>query len=313
MSGVTTLKDIAIAAKVSKPVVSNILNNKGDRFRPETREKIWRLAREMNYRPNRLARAMISGKSPIVALSLHVECISPPMINFYLHDIIPSVAFALNKAGFEMLFQPFTTHEEQYRRLDELISERLIGGVISNFIPGNQGKLANFMNNKKLPFILLGDNVNASALSVYIDRREVTETLKDYAQQKGFNGKNIHLMLSPAIPNQLMTLNGSDWRECNAEDEKNIRANSKILFVVPDMSTKLYLIEHKQINSVNILLFHDDRIPVFSKPVLLQKSLYRERAEKATELIAEWMTSGTIPSQKQWSIKINKQHLTILK
>jgi transcriptional regulator with XRE-family HTH domain len=309
-----TLKDIAIAAKVSKPVVSNILNNKGERFHPETRKKVWRLAREMNYRPNRLARAMISGTSPIVALSLHVESVFPTGINFYLHDIIPAVAFALNKAGFEMLFQPFTTHAEQYHRLDELISERLIGGVISNYIPGKQKKLIDFLNDKKLPFIILGDNLPPSVPSVHIDTGETTKIIKDYALRRGLDQETVHLMFSTAIPNQLMILDKNDWRKCTAKDEKRIFTNSNMLLSVPDLNTKSYLVEHKKITPDNILLIHDDRIPVLSKPALLVKSLQKERAEKAAELIAEWMTCGKMSPQKQWSIKINKQkqHLTLL-
>ena len=58
----TRLKDIAIAAEVSMPVVSDILNNKGNRFRPETREKIWRLAREMNYNPAFSGKSLATGE-----------------------------------------------------------------------------------------------------------------------------------------------------------------------------------------------------------------------------------------------------------
>lgn len=312
MSRATTLKDIALAAEVSRAVVSDILNNKGGRFRPETQIKIKKLAREMNYRPNRLARAMISGISPIVVLSLHVEDVSFAMINLYLHDIVPTVAFALNKAGLEMLFLPFTTHAEQCCRLDELISEHLIGGVISNFIPGSQDELATFLHNKNLPFVLLGQKVASSAISVYSDQREITNAIKNHAHRKGLNGQFVHLMFSPTNTKQLIIRNGDEWRECTAKDEEIFRANSGILFMVPDMSVKQYLIKHKKIALSSILLVHDDRIPVISEPVLLVKSLDKRRAEKASELVAKWMACGVMPSQRQWPVITKKEHLTLL-
>lgn len=308
-----TIKDIAKETNFSVAVVSRALNPKPDQKVKATTEKtIKAVAERLGYRPNRLARAMISGVSPIVALSLHTERVSSAVINFYLHDIMPGVAFALNKAGFEMLFLPFTTHEEQYRRLDELISERLIGGVISNFIPRSQAKVVNFLKNKKLPFVLLGDKVDSSVPSVYIDQREIAKILKNYARRKRFDGEVVHLMFNPAIANQLMILDENDWQQCSAKDEELFRKHSGILFTVPDITAKLYLIEHKKVTPANILLIHDERIPISSKPALLVKSVNWERAEKASGLIAEWMTSGTMPSQKQWSLRVDKQHLKFI-
>lgn len=47
-----TIKQIAHRAGLSVPTVSRILNNDSELFRPETREKVWRAARELGYRPN---------------------------------------------------------------------------------------------------------------------------------------------------------------------------------------------------------------------------------------------------------------------
>jgi DNA-binding LacI/PurR family transcriptional regulator len=73
MTQVTRLKDIAIAAKVSIPVVSNILNNKGRRFSSETREKVLRLAREMNYNPAFSGRSLATGRSYNIGLLMPVS------------------------------------------------------------------------------------------------------------------------------------------------------------------------------------------------------------------------------------------------
>ncbi len=61
--GKTTLLDIAKAVNVSKTTVSMVLNNKEINVSKETREKIFKVAKDMNYIPNSLARSLSTKKS----------------------------------------------------------------------------------------------------------------------------------------------------------------------------------------------------------------------------------------------------------
>ena len=62
-----TLEDIANVAGVKKMVVSNALSGKG-RVAPATRERVKRLAREMNYIPNLAARSLSTGRTGMIAI-----------------------------------------------------------------------------------------------------------------------------------------------------------------------------------------------------------------------------------------------------
>ncbi|RYG67712.1 LacI family transcriptional regulator [bacterium] len=62
-----TMKDIADAAGVHVMTVSNALGNTRN-VAPETREKIQRLAQELNYTPNISARALVAGKTGMIAV-----------------------------------------------------------------------------------------------------------------------------------------------------------------------------------------------------------------------------------------------------
>ena len=62
-----TLQDIADVAGVRKMVVSNALNGTRS-VAPATREKVKRIAREMNYIPNFAARALTTGRTGIIAI-----------------------------------------------------------------------------------------------------------------------------------------------------------------------------------------------------------------------------------------------------
>src|SRR5918994_4788298 len=56
------MADVALAADVSHQTVSRVING-SDNVRPETRERVLRAMRELNYRPNSLARALVTGRS----------------------------------------------------------------------------------------------------------------------------------------------------------------------------------------------------------------------------------------------------------
>ena len=66
MSKVTSL-DVAERAGVSQSAVSRVFTP-GASASAKTVEKVKKVARELGYRPNVLARAMVSGKSRIIGL-----------------------------------------------------------------------------------------------------------------------------------------------------------------------------------------------------------------------------------------------------
>jgi DNA-binding LacI/PurR family transcriptional regulator len=64
----TTLDDIGKRAGVGKMTVSMILRDKPIRCKPETREKVLRVAKELNYQPSLAAKTLYSRKSDIIGL-----------------------------------------------------------------------------------------------------------------------------------------------------------------------------------------------------------------------------------------------------
>lgn len=66
-----TIQDIAKMLDLSHATVSRVLNQRDDRFISKTtRERVWKTARDMGYRPNRAARALVTGRTQQVGLLL---------------------------------------------------------------------------------------------------------------------------------------------------------------------------------------------------------------------------------------------------
>jgi LacI family transcriptional regulator len=63
----TTIKDIAREAGVSPQTVSRALNNKGE-IRPETRARVLRIAKQLGYRPNSVARSLATRRTQNIGL-----------------------------------------------------------------------------------------------------------------------------------------------------------------------------------------------------------------------------------------------------
>jgi DNA-binding LacI/PurR family transcriptional regulator len=129
MAKVTRLKDIALAAEVSMPVVSDILNNKGKRFRPETRERVWRLAKEMNYN------AAFSGKSLATGKSYNIGLLMPARYGTTLSghnlNIFHGLCLAVERTDYNLVTF-FGAGEKYFKKLRQ---GRIDGVVILQSTP----------------------------------------------------------------------------------------------------------------------------------------------------------------------------------
>lgn len=93
---VITSGDVAKLASVSQSAVSRAFTP-GASVAPETRERIVKAATELGYRPNALARAMISGRSKIVAL------IVAYMDNQFYPAVVDSISRQLQNKGYNVM------------------------------------------------------------------------------------------------------------------------------------------------------------------------------------------------------------------
>lgn len=62
-----TLHDVAEQSGVSYQTVSRVINNH-PRVAEETRKRVWKIIRELNYHPNRAARSLVTNRSDTIAI-----------------------------------------------------------------------------------------------------------------------------------------------------------------------------------------------------------------------------------------------------
>lgn len=108
-----TSRDIADAAGVSQATVSRALRNSA-LVRPETRQRIMQIARQMNYRVNRQAAGLRSQQSRTLALLLFDEGVASDasLINPFFLSMLASITRAAAGIGYDVLvsFQQLSNH-----------------------------------------------------------------------------------------------------------------------------------------------------------------------------------------------------------
>ncbi len=120
----STVYDIARAASVSTTTVLRALWDKDD-IKPETRERILKLATEMNYRPNLLARSLTMGSSRFVGM-----LVTPTVSSTYAESI-GLVVRTVREAGYATLSYTTDGCDDSERMcLEQLASARVAGAIV---------------------------------------------------------------------------------------------------------------------------------------------------------------------------------------
>ncbi|WP_084605969.1 LacI family DNA-binding transcriptional regulator [Agreia bicolorata] len=123
---VTTSRDVARTAGVSRSTVSEILNGRGHKFAAATREKVEQVARDMGYRPSAAARSLVRGTSDLV-----LALIPDTTFGANLQNIFERATEELAQHGLTLVLRLATSSPQSFDRLISSLNPR---GVLS-FLP----------------------------------------------------------------------------------------------------------------------------------------------------------------------------------
>jgi LacI family transcriptional regulator len=121
----TTIRDVAAKAGVSTATVSRIINNKGQAT-PETIARVHAIIKELGYKPNVVARSLISRKSNTIALLV------PTISNPFFPELARGAEDVANSFGLNIFL--CNTDDEREKVNNYLVSlrERYVDGIIIN-------------------------------------------------------------------------------------------------------------------------------------------------------------------------------------
>lgn len=100
--GPTRLQDVAAAAGVSVMTVSNVVNRRFHLMRPATRAQVERAIRQLEYRPNAIARGLRKAQSLTVGF-LIVDDTQSFLSNPFITEMTAGISSILGKRGYGLL------------------------------------------------------------------------------------------------------------------------------------------------------------------------------------------------------------------
>ena len=121
-----TIYDIAKKAGVSTATVSRVLNGVNHPIKEETKQRILQIARELDYRPNVIAKSLAGGKSHTIAL------IIPSITNDFYTQICEVIEEKLEQKGYHTyLCNTRRSVEKESRYIESLIARKVDGVIFS--------------------------------------------------------------------------------------------------------------------------------------------------------------------------------------
>lgn len=141
------MKDIARDLGVSVVTVSKALRNHED-ISEETRARVLQRIRDLNYRPNLAARALVTGRSFIIGF------VVPGLLHSFFAEVAKGLTNVLRKKGYGLVISTSEEDPELERQeIEQLLARRVDALILATTQTGD----ANFreIENHNVPFVFI--------------------------------------------------------------------------------------------------------------------------------------------------------------
>lgn len=158
-----TLSDIAKDLNISVVTVSKALRNKG-RISARTRNRVLKRAKELDYRPNWVARSLVTRRTYTIGLLL------PDFTHPFFADIAKTIAETVRPRGYHVIISYFEEDPDLERvEADSLLARRVDGLILASSQSPERLELFDEFRARKMPLVLIDrpiEGVRASFVGV---------------------------------------------------------------------------------------------------------------------------------------------------
>lgn len=121
-----TIKDVAKAAGVSITTVSRIINKVEGFTNEETKNRVLKVIKELNYKPNSLARSLVTKRTNTIGLIL------PDITNPFFPTIAKSIEKRLNLRGYSLILCNSYDDKENEENYLRILRDKCVDGIIAS-------------------------------------------------------------------------------------------------------------------------------------------------------------------------------------
>jgi LacI family transcriptional regulator len=149
----TTIKDLAKAAGVSVTTVSRALNGYSD-VNEDTRKKIKRIAEQLNYRPNAVARSLVTRKTRTIGVILS-EINREGAKDSLAFEILCGINDRAVELDYDILLFSTNPKKQLAKSYADLCKERNVDGAILSGLRVNDPYLQQVVQDTSFPCVLI--------------------------------------------------------------------------------------------------------------------------------------------------------------
>ena len=143
------MKDIARDLGVSLMTVSKALRSHSD-ISEETKRRVLKRARELNYRPNWIARSLVTRRTYMVGL------IIPDLMHSFFAEVAKGIARKFDPLGYQIVISNSEENPEAELREIQVLLDRSVDGIIIAAAQSNiRGELFKILETRKIPYVLI--------------------------------------------------------------------------------------------------------------------------------------------------------------
>jgi LacI family transcriptional regulator len=143
------MKDIASDLGVSLMTVSKALRSHSD-ISEETKRRVLKRARELNYRPNWIARSLVTRRTYMVGL------IIPDLMHSFFAEVAKGIARKFEPLGYQIVISNSEENSDAELREIEVLLDRSVDGIIIAAAQANvRGELFKSLQSRKIPYVLI--------------------------------------------------------------------------------------------------------------------------------------------------------------
>lgn len=173
-----TMKDIAQELGISIGTVSKVLRDHPD-ISPETRERVRKRMRELNYRPNLAARALVTGRTHTIGL------VVPDLVHPFFGEVAGGLSRLLRKQGYGLII----SSSDEDLELENRAIEQLLARRVDALILASSQKDPDFfriVEEQKTPFILIDRKPEGAKVNfVGVDDEEIGRMATEHLIEMG--------------------------------------------------------------------------------------------------------------------------------
>jgi len=183
-----TIRDVALLANVSVASVSLVVNDpETNRVGARKRKEILRIAREIGYRPNGFAKALLKKQTRILGLVIPLR--DPIFLNQFLVEVLAGIQSCVVHRGYHLMI--YSNQEGSGRAgLDEIRTSRFADGLI---IVNTRMCTADDINNTietlqkdAFPFVMVNSYYGAAPINyVGVDDDVIGKMAGEFLVKKG--------------------------------------------------------------------------------------------------------------------------------